>query len=46
MIDFDKGFCEAIIGIHFIGKEYVLVRPLDKGQFGIIWIGKDIKNNN
>ncbi|EAR85140.2 Serine/Threonine kinase domain protein (macronuclear) [Tetrahymena thermophila SB210] len=40
-----NSFCEAILGLQFIGQNFVFVRPLDKGEFGQIWIGRDIKNN-
>lgn len=29
-----SGFCEAILGMEFIGKNYIFVHQLDKGEFG------------
>lgn len=29
-----NSFCHAILGLKFVGQDYVLVRPLDKGEFG------------
>jgi hypothetical protein len=45
MFNEENSFCQSILGLNFLGENYVFVRPLDKGEFGQIWVGRDLKNN-
>lgn len=40
-----SGYCEAILGMKFIGENYIFVRELDKGEFGKILVGRDLRTN-